>query len=72
MLKLNNNDKIIVFKTYINVTVTEIDKSKLDDAGIECFLTDLNTALIGKYHVYIRLHIFEKDFSVVNELINSK
>jgi hypothetical protein len=68
MFTLNTEDKIIVFKTYVNVIEAELDKSKLDDSGIECFLTGLNNASFGMYQKEVRLYIFEKDCQKVYDL----
>jgi hypothetical protein len=75
MFETKKEGKIIAFKTYNNMFEAELEKAILDEAGIDCFFSDeniYNALPIDSIDVgRIRLHIFEKDLILVNELINS-
>lgn len=58
-------DKIVVFETFYNPIEANIVKSRLMDAGIQCFLSDENTITINPLYTQalggIKLHLFERD-----------
>jgi hypothetical protein len=57
-------DKIIVFETYYNPIEAHMVKSRLLDAGIQCFLADENMGSQIGYNQAIggiKLNLFEKD-----------
>ncbi len=66
-------DKIVVYKTFENPMEANIVKSRLLDAGFECFLTGENAALV--YPVFdtsisgIQLHVFERDVDAINQFL---
>ncbi|MFN0291323.1 putative signal transducing protein [Pedobacter helvus] len=66
-------NKIVVYKTFENPMEANIVKSRLLDAGFECFLTGENAALV--YPVFdisisgVQLHVFEKDVPAINQFL---
>ena len=68
-------DKIIVFQTFYNPIEANIIKSRLMDAGIQCFLSDENIGGQLGYNQAIggvRLHLFEKDAETARDLLSEK
>lgn len=67
------NDKIIVYRSFYNPIEASIIKAKLDDSEIACFLTDENVATINPLYNQaiggVRLHVFERDLAVINEVL---
>lgn len=70
------NDKVVVFKTYMRPFEAYIVKGLLDANGIKCFLT--NEIFASRNPVYsssvegIKLNVFERDISTINELLDSE
>jgi Zn finger protein HypA/HybF involved in hydrogenase expression len=66
-------EKIIVYDSYNTVVEANLVKTKLDAYGIPCFLSEENftTLYPFKNQLFpgVRLHIFEKDFDQVKELL---
>ena len=66
-------DKIIVHSTYYNPIEANIIKTRLEDSGIPCFLTDENVATLnGLYNQAIggvKLNVFERDVARINALL---
>ncbi|MFN0257361.1 putative signal transducing protein [Pedobacter ureilyticus] len=66
-------NKIVVYKTFENPMEANIVKSRLLDAGFECFLTGENAALV--YPVFdtsisgVQLHVFEKDVHAIEQFL---
>jgi len=69
------HEKIIVFKAYDTVVEANLAKTKLDAYGFPCFLTDEH--FVNLYPIRndlfhgVRLHIFEKDLTEVESLLES-
>jgi hypothetical protein len=67
------DNKIVVYTTFENPMEANIVKSRLKDAGFECFLTGENAALV--YPVFdisisgIQLHVFERDVDAINQFL---
>lgn len=66
-------EKIIVFDSYDTVVQANLVKTKLDAYGIPCFLSEenFNTWYPFRNQLFpgVRLHIFEKDFTQVKEIL---
>ncbi|WP_343535134.1 DUF2007 domain-containing protein [Pedobacter sp.] len=66
-------NKIVVYTTFESPMEANIVKTRLQDAGFECFLTGENAALV--YPVFdtsisgIQLHVFEKDVEAISRLL---
>ena len=67
------DNKIVVYKTFENPMEANIVKSRLLDAGFECFLSGENAALV--YPVFntsisgVQLHVFEKDVHAIEQFL---
>lgn len=70
------DNKVVVYKTYMRPFEAYIVKGLLEANGIECFLT--NEIFASRNPVYsssvegMKLNVFEKDISRIDELINSE
>ena len=66
-------DKIIVHSTYYNPIEANIIRSRLEDSGIPCFLTDENVATINPLYNQaiggVKLNVFERDVDRINTLL---
>lgn len=68
------NDKIITFEQYYDPMLAHIIRTRLEDAGIPCFIADENT--IGAQPFYnqaiggIKLKIFERDLERCKEVLS--
>jgi hypothetical protein len=66
-------EKIIVYDSYDTGVQANLVKTKLDAYGIPCFLSEENftTWYPFKNQLFpgVRLHIFEKDFAQVKEIL---
>lgn len=66
-------DKIIVYKNFENPVEAHIVLTKLQDAGLSCFLSGENTAglrpFFDAYISGIQLHVFEKDLAEIEQLL---
>lgn len=66
-------DKIVVYQTFDNPMEANIVKTRLLDAGFNCFLTGENAALV--YPVFdisisgVQLHVFDGDVEAINEFL---
>jgi len=69
----HTNDKIITFKSYYDPMLAHIIRTRLEDAGIDCFIADENT--IGAQPFYnqaiggIKIKIFERDLERCREIL---
>lgn len=66
-------EPIIVYRSFENSMDGNLAKAKLDAFGIPCFLTDENLASLYPIHnprFSVRLHIFEKDYEQVHEVLS--
>lgn len=67
------DNKIVVYRTFENPMEANIVKSRLLDAGFECFLSGENVALV--YPVFntsisgVQLHVFEKDVHAIDQFL---
>ena len=67
------NDKIITFETFYDPMLAHIIRTRLEDAGIDCFIADENT--IGAQPFYnqaiggIKIKIFERDLERCREVL---
>ncbi len=67
------DDKIIVYRSYSNLSEAYETKNILEMNGIPCFISNENMATV--YPLYnshvggIRLHIFEKDIAAADNLL---
>lgn len=70
------DDKVVVYRTYMRPFEAYIVKGLLDANGIECFLS--NEMFASRNPVYssnvegMKLNVFEKDIPKINELLNSE
>nr|WP_294950033.1 DUF2007 domain-containing protein [uncultured Mucilaginibacter sp.] len=68
------NDKIITFESYYDPMLAHIIRTRLEDAGIDCFMADENT--IGAQPFYnqaiggIKIKIFERDLERCREVLS--
>lgn len=66
-------NKIVVHSTYYNPIEANIIKSRLEDSGIPCFLTDENIATINPLYNQaiggVKLNVFERDVDRINTLL---
>jgi len=68
-----DESKIVVYKTFENPMEANIVKSRLLDAGFNCFLTGENAALV--YPVFdisisgVQLHVFDGDVEAINQFL---
>ena len=66
-------DKIIVYKNFENPISAHIVLTKLQDAGLSCFLSGENTAGLRTFFDAsisgIQLHVFEKDVAAIAQLL---
>lgn len=66
-------EKIIVFDAYDTVVQANLVKTKLDAYGIPCFLSEENFTAWYPFRNQlfpgVRLHIFERDYAQVKELL---
>lgn len=73
---MEEQDKIIVFKSYDSGMEANIAKTKLDAYGIPCFLTEENISNL--YPVQnakfsgVRLHLFLKDSEQASQILNEQ
>jgi hypothetical protein len=60
-----DKEKVAVIANFDNLMEAEMAKGRLQEGGIECFLSDVNTALLGTFYLEklsgIRLFVLEKD-----------
>jgi hypothetical protein len=60
-----DKEKVAVLANFDNLMEAEMAKGRLQEGGIECFLSDVNTALLGTFYLEklsgIRLFVLEKD-----------
>ncbi len=66
-------EPIIVYRSFASSMDGNLAKAKLDAFGIPCFLTDENLASLYPIHnprFSVRLHIFEKDYEQVHEVLS--
>jgi hypothetical protein len=65
VIKMEDQDDIIVFKRFENAIEANIIKTKLDAYGVPCFLTEENLANLYPTQnilaIGVRLHLFAKD-----------
>jgi hypothetical protein len=70
------SEKIIVFESYNTTVAANLAKTKLDAYGIPCFLTEENLTNLYPLQMGIfpgvRLHIFERDFEEVKNILEYK
>ncbi len=66
-------EKIIVYDSYDTVVQANLVKTKLDAYGIPCFLSEENFTswypFRNQLFPGVRLHIFEKDYNQVKEIL---
>ena len=68
-------EKIVEFARYSTLVEANLAKTKLDAYGIPCFLSDENFGslypIANELMPGIRLHIFERDYTQVSEILTS-
>lgn len=66
-------DKIIVYKNFVNAIEAHIALTRLQDAGFRCFLSGENTASLRPLFEAsisgIQLHVFEKDVAEIEQVL---
>lgn len=71
-----NDDKIVVYETFMDPINANIVKGLLDSYGIECFLSDENMVTLNAMYSSavggVKLHVFEKDIEKINNLLKSQ
>ncbi|OOQ60901.1 putative signal transducing protein [Mucilaginibacter pedocola] len=67
------NDKIITFEQYYDPMLAHIIRTRLEDAGIPCFIADENTLVAQPFYNQaiggIKLKIFERDLERCREVL---
>jgi len=70
---MEEEDKIIIYKSYDTVVLANLAKTKLDAYGIPCFLTEEHFTNLypirNDIFPGVRLHIFEKDKAQADEIL---
>ncbi|RFZ84916.1 DUF2007 domain-containing protein [Mucilaginibacter terrenus] len=67
------NDKIITFDSYYDPMLAHIIRTRLEDAGIPCFIADENT--LGAQPFYnqavggVKIKIFERDLEKCQQIL---
>ncbi|MBX2962180.1 MAG: hypothetical protein KF687_06685 [Cyclobacteriaceae bacterium] len=72
---MKDRDNIIVFNSYKTSMEAHLAKTKLDAYGIPCFLTEENLANLYPIHnprFSVRLHIFEQDAALVQQVLEER
>jgi hypothetical protein len=71
-----NEDKIVVYQSYIDPINANIVKGLLDSYGFKCFLTDENmvnlNAFYGSAVGGVKLNVFDKDIDQITALLQSQ
>ena len=71
-----NDDKIVVYKTFLDPVNAHIVKGLLESYGIRCFLTDELMATLNMGYCAaiggVKLHVFEKDVDHIRAILTSK
>ncbi|WP_235324393.1 putative signal transducing protein [Pedobacter lusitanus] len=66
-------DKIVVFKVFYNPIEANIVKSRLIDAGIQCFLSDEHTITLNPLYTQalggVKLHLFQRDAAMAGSIL---
>jgi len=68
-------DKIVIFHTYYDAMEAHIVKSRLMDAGIQCFLSDENIGSQIGYNQAIggvKLNLLEKDVEAAKAILSEE
>lgn len=71
----NNNKKTIVLKSYDNTAIANLEHGILQDAGVECFLSD--ESVVNLYPMFsspfggVKLHVFEEDKEKALEILGT-
>jgi hypothetical protein len=67
------NDKIITFESYYDPMLAHIIRTRLEDAGINCFIADENTLVAQPFYNQavggIKIKIFERDLERCREIL---
>ncbi|MDB5151949.1 MAG: hypothetical protein JWR54_700 [Mucilaginibacter sp.] len=70
---MQKEDDIVTFETYYNPMLAEIIRTKLEDNGIRCFITDESLGVL--YPVYnqggggIKIKVFARDLEKCKEIV---
>lgn len=71
-----DDDKIIVYESFIDPINANIVKGLLDSYGIECFLSDENMVTLNAMYSSavggVKLHVFEKDINRISDILKSQ
>lgn len=71
-----DDDKIVVYETFMDPINANIVKGLLGSYGIECFLTDENMVTLNAMYSSavggVKLNVFEKDIEQINNLLKSQ
>lgn len=74
MSELEEHDSIIVFRHFETPIDANLAKTKLDAHGIPCFLTEENLATLyagQSFQLFgVRLHLFNRDAELANQVLN--
>jgi hypothetical protein len=69
------NYQTIVLKTYNNEFIAELSKAKLEDAGIDCYLSGDNAGAMRPNLIFtqgINLIVFQKDAELAEEILKEE
>ena len=71
-----DEDKIVVYETFIDPINAHIVKGLLESYGIECFLADENIVTLNLIYSQavggVKLNVFEKDILQINAILQSQ
>jgi len=71
-----DDDKIVVYESFIDPINAYIVKGLLESYGIECFLSDENMVTLNAMYSSavggVKLHVFEKDIERIYNLLKSQ
>ena len=71
----HNEDEIVLLKTFINEFLAELAKAKLEDAGIDCYLSRDDAGAVDPNLLFtqgLRLLVFNKDVELAEEILKDE
>lgn len=67
-------DRIVIYRTYYDPMLAQIERARLEDAGIRCFISDEHTLaaqpLWNQMAGGIKLNVFEEDIERCNAILS--
>ncbi|MBW4889616.1 DUF2007 domain-containing protein [Mucilaginibacter sp. HMF5004] len=67
-------EPIVTFRTYYDPMLAHIERSRLEDAGINCFIQDENISTLNPFYNIaaggIKLKVFERDIAACEAILS--